>query len=64
MDSLGANGAVPETSESTRTCGCGLLSAGIGLSWAEERPEGAEDAGARAERHGCSLCSLADLRGE
>jgi hypothetical protein len=62
VDSLGANGAVPEASEAARTGrGC-CSSAAICLCWSEEGSEAAEDAGARAERHDCCLSPLFSQR--
>jgi hypothetical protein len=51
MNSLGANGAVPEAGEASRASSGGRSSTGICLSLSEEGPEAAEDTGARTERH-------------
>jgi hypothetical protein len=62
MDSLGTNGAVPEASEAARAGSGSCSSASICLCGPEEGSEAAEDAGARAERHDCSLDSLISQR--
>lgn len=62
MNSLGADGAVPEFREASLFSGRGCSSAAICLCGSEEGSEAAEDAGAGAERHAGGafllLCSV------
>ena len=52
MHRLGSNGAVPELCKASwLSSACGRVDAAAGICALEERPEGAEDAGTRAERH-------------
>lgn len=52
MHRLGPNGAVPEFCKASWLCSaCSRVDASAGICALEERSEGAEDAGSRAERH-------------
>lgn len=58
MHRLGPNGAVPELLEASGLGAGGRVDSSPGIGALEEGPEGGEDAGAGAERHGgaCLVC--------
>lgn len=53
VHSLGPNGAVPELCEASGLGAGSCVDSSAGICALEERSEGAEDAGAGAERHDC-----------
>lgn len=57
VHSLGTNGTVPELLEASGLGACSRVDSSTGICALEERSEGAEDAGAWAERHVCCVLS-------
>ena len=63
MHRLRSNGAVPELCKASGLRSTGSrVDASAGICALEERSEGAEDAGSRAERHDGSVSSLSSAR--
>lgn len=53
MHRLGPNRTIPELLEASGLCARSGVDSSAGIGALEEGPEGAEDAGAGAERHDC-----------